>query len=68
MLLNEEDLRRYQDMEDEQNNALKKIEMARWQVYNDQVQQVWGVYTYGLTHVLELNDLSDAPDAILKLD
>ena len=64
-LLHPEDLAQYQEAEDVQKKALKKIEAARWKVYNDQVQQIWGVYTYGLKHVLALNDLSDAPDAIL---
>jgi len=64
-LLHPEDLARYHEAEDVQKQALKKIERARRTVYNDQVQHVWGVYMYGLKHVLALNDLSDAPDAIL---
>lgn len=65
ILLHPEDLKRYEEAEAAQRKALKNIETARLQVYNDQVQQVWGVYTYGLKHVLALNDLSDAPDSIL---
>lgn len=64
-LLHPEDLARYQEAEDVQTQALKKIESARLEVYNDQVQKIWGVYLYGLKHVMALNDLSDAPDAIL---
>jgi hypothetical protein len=64
-LLHPEDLAVYEEAEDVQKQALKKIETARWKVYNDQVQKVWGVYLYGLKHVMALNDLSDAPDAIL---
>jgi hypothetical protein len=64
-LLHPEDLARYQEAEDVQTQALKKIESARLEVYSDQVQKVWGVYLYGLKHVMALNDLSDAPDAIL---
>ena len=60
-----EDLAQCQEAEKTQQEALKRIERARKKVYNDQVQQVWGVYMYGLKHVLALNDLSDAPDAIL---
>jgi hypothetical protein len=64
-LLHPEDLAEYQKAEDVQTVALEKIEKARRKVYNDQVQQVWGLYMYGLKHVLALNDLSNAPDAIL---
>ncbi|OEU20612.1 hypothetical protein FRACYDRAFT_234244 [Fragilariopsis cylindrus CCMP1102] len=64
-LINQEDIKRYEEMEDEQINAIQKIDEARNEFYKDQVQKVWGVYTYGLNHVLGLNDLSDAPDAIL---
>ena len=64
-LINQEDIKRYKEMEDEQINAIQKIDEARNEFYKDQVQKVWGVYTYGLNHVLGLNDLSDAPDAIL---
>lgn len=64
-LFHPEDLAQYKEAEATQEEALKKIEMARQQVYSDQVQKVWGVYTYGLKHVLALNDLSNAPDAIL---
>lgn len=64
-LLHPEDLAEYMDAEAAQEEALKKIEMARQQVHSDQVQKVWGVYMYGLKHVLALNDLSNAPDAIL---
>jgi len=63
--LKEEDLKRYEEMEQEQINAIRKINEARKEVHTNQVQNVWGVYTYGLKHVLGLNDLSDAPDAIL---
>jgi len=63
--LKEEDLKRYEEMEQEQINAIRKINEARKEVHINQVQNVWGVYTYGLKHVLGLNDLSDAPDAIL---
>jgi hypothetical protein len=65
-LINQEkDIKRYKEMEDEQINTIQKIDEARNEFYKDQVQKVWGVYTYGLNHVLGLNDLSDAPDAIL---
>lgn len=64
-LLHPEDLAQYHEAEEVETNALKKIEMAQRKVFNDQVQHVWGVYIYGLKHVLALNDLSDAPDAIL---
>ena len=64
-LINQEDIKRYKEMEAEQINAIQKIDEARNEFYKDQVQKVWGVYTYGLNHVLGLNDLSDAPDAIL---
>ena len=59
------DLEEYEEAEKAQEEALKKIERAREIVYKDQVQKVWGVYLYGLKHVLALNDLSHAPDAIL---
>ena len=61
----EEDFTRYDEAEKVQKQAMEKIERARRKVYNDQTQKVWGVYLYGLKHVLTLNDLSDAPDAIL---
>ena len=64
-LLHPEDLAQYMEAEAAQEEALKKIEIARQQVHSDQVQKVWGVYMYGLKHVLALNDLSNAPDAIL---
>jgi predicted nucleic acid-binding Zn-ribbon protein len=43
---------------------MAKIESARQRVYKDQVE-LWGVYKYGLQHVMALTDLSAAPDAIL---
>lgn len=55
---------RYKYMEEEQARALDGIEMAKQRVFNDQTD-LWGVYKYGLQHVLNLNDLTDAPDAIL---
>mmetsp|Transcript_49 Transcript_49/g.107 ORF Transcript_49/g.107 Transcript_49/m.107 type:complete len:222 (-) Transcript_49:561-1226(-) len=64
-LLHPEDLKKYEEATEKQKRALKNIERARKQIYSSQVQQVWGLYTYGLKHVLALNDLSDAPDAIL---
>eukprot|EP00531_Pseudo-nitzschia_arenysensis_P011286 CAMPEP_0116149436 /NCGR_PEP_ID=MMETSP0329-20121206/18948_1 /TAXON_ID=697910 /ORGANISM="Pseudo-nitzschia arenysensis, Strain B593" /LENGTH=214 /DNA_ID=CAMNT_0003645753 /DNA_START=23 /DNA_END=667 /DNA_ORIENTATION=+ len=64
-LLHPEDLAHYKEAEAAQKQALIRIEMARQKVHSDQIQQVWGVYKYGLKHVLALNDLSNAPDAIL---
>ena len=64
-LLHPDDLAQYKDAHKAQQEALNRIAKARRKVYNDQVQQVWGVYLYGLKHVLALNDLSNAPDAIL---
>ena len=55
----------YEEAENVQYEAMNRIEAARRKVNNDQVEQVWGLYMYGLKHVLALNDLSDAPDAIL---
>lgn len=63
--LHSEDLLQYEEAEKLQNEAMNRIEAARQKVNNDQVQQVWGLYMYGLKHVLALNDLSNAPDAIL---
>ena len=65
----------YVDLEQQDNEQLEqqekqlaidieKIQDAKQQVYKDQVE-IWGVYKYGLQHVLALNDLSAAPDAIL---
>jgi hypothetical protein len=55
---------RFKRMEEEQSTALEGIEKAKQRVFADQAD-LWGVYKYGLQHVLNLNDLSDAPDAIL---
>lgn len=60
----ERDEIRYKKMEEEQTKVLEGIEKARQRVFSDQ-SDLWGVYKYGLQHVLNLNDLSDAPDAIL---
>ena len=65
ILLRPRDLEEYNEAEKAQEESLKKIEQAREKVYKNQVQKVWGVYLYGLKHVLALNDLSNAPDAIL---
>ncbi len=65
ILLRPKDLEDYDEAEKAQQEALKKIEQAREKVYKDQIQQVWGVYLYGLKHVLALNDLSNSPDSIL---
>mmetsp|Transcript_862 Transcript_862/g.1803 ORF Transcript_862/g.1803 Transcript_862/m.1803 type:complete len:214 (+) Transcript_862:47-688(+) len=64
-LLYPEDSLRYEEAEKVQIEAMNRIEAARKRVANDQVQHIWGLYMYGLKHVLALNDLSDAPDAIL---
>ena len=66
LMLHPQDLKDYQEAEDRQKKAVRNIESARQQVYKDQVQQVWGLYMYGLKHVLSIKDLSDAPDAIMK--
>ena len=65
ILLRSKDLEEYEKAENVQQEALKKIERAREKVYKDQIQKVWGVYLYGLKHVLALNDLSNSPDSIL---
>ncbi|KAG7343742.1 hypothetical protein IV203_021750 [Nitzschia inconspicua] len=44
--------------------ATDRIQQAKERVQKDQVE-LWGVYRYGLQHVMGLNDLASAPDAIL---
>jgi hypothetical protein len=44
--------------------AMVQIDSAKQRVQRDQVA-LWGVYTYGLQHVMGLNDLASSPDAIL---
>ena len=65
ILLRSKDLEEYEKAEKAQQEALKKIERAREKVFKDQIHEVWGVYLYGLKHVLALNDLSNSPDSIL---
>lgn len=65
MCSKEQDLKEYQKRIEQQNDAVKKIHEAREEVYADQIRNVWGRYKYGLTHVLSLNDLKNAPDAIM---
>lgn len=44
--------------------ANSKMESAKKEIYKEQIE-LWGVYMYGLQHVMTLNDLAAAPDAIL---
>lgn len=59
------DVEEYERAQETLDKELHIIENALEQVYKDQVQTVWGLYTHGLSHVLTIKDLSDAPDAIL---
>ena len=59
-----EDLQRYQDLSKQAQNELDSIAEQRHQIYTKQVE-LWGAYKYGLEKISNLNDLGEAPDAIL---
>jgi hypothetical protein len=43
---------------------MESITKTRKEIHEQQVE-LWGVYKYGLEKIAGLNDLGDAPDAIL---
>lgn len=59
-----QDIQRYQDLLTQETEALEKVKAARKRVHQEQAE-IWGVYKYGLRTIMGLNDLSEAPDAIL---
>lgn len=58
------DLKRYRSLLQEQDEEIENIERARKRVRQQQVD-LWDVYKYGLQQIGNLQDLSQAPDAIL---
>jgi hypothetical protein len=64
MDLTQYDNRYYQQRADNIEVAMVRIEAAKQGVQKEQVA-LWGVYTYGLQHVMGLTDLASSPDAIL---
>jgi hypothetical protein len=62
--LTREDLASLEQEEQILEATNRRIQQAKEGVHQDLVE-LWGVYRYGLQHVLGLNDLASAPDAIL---
>lgn len=59
-----EDLQRYQELSKQAQDELDSIADQRQQIYTNQIE-LWGAYKYGLEKISNLNDLGEAPDAIL---
>jgi hypothetical protein len=59
-----EDLQRYQELSKQAQDELDSIAEQRQEIYTKQVE-LWGAYKYGLEKISNLNDLGEAPDAIL---
>lgn len=62
--LKEYDHHYYKSKEEDLQTTMADLQAAQQSLKQDQVA-LWGVYRYGLQHVLGLNDLASAPDAIL---
>lgn len=58
------DIERYEKLFAQEREAIESIARARERIKKHQVD-LWGVYQYGLRQISGLNDLGDAPDAIL---
>lgn len=58
-------LSQLEELERQCEDEIRRIESARRQFLTDQIQNSWGCYKFSLRHVLQLQNLSDAPDAIL---
>ena len=58
------DVERYQKLLDKEREEMESITKTRKEIHEQQVE-LWGVYKYGLEKIAGLNDLGDAPDAIL---
>jgi hypothetical protein len=60
----QDDLERYQSLLQQQDQHLDKIKKTRKRIRTQQAE-LWNVYQYGLQQIGNLQDLSQAPDAIL---
>jgi flagellar biosynthesis/type III secretory pathway protein FliH len=58
------DVARYEQCLQAEQKECEGIAKTRQEIYRQQVE-LWGVYKYGLEQIASLNDLGDAPDAIL---
>ena len=58
------DVERYQKRLEREREEMEAIARTREELKKEQVE-LWGVYKYGLKQIIGLNDLGDAPDAIL---
>jgi hypothetical protein len=63
-LLHQTDVARYEECLLSEQKECEGIDKTRQEIYRQQVE-LWGVYKYGLEQIASLNDLGDAPDAIL---
>jgi hypothetical protein len=62
--LHQNDVARYEQCLQSEQKEREGIAKTRQEIYRQQVE-LWGVYKYGLEQIASLNDLGDAPDAIL---
>jgi hypothetical protein len=59
-----QDSARYEQLLKQEEEEIERVKAARKRIRQEQVE-LWNVYKFGLQKIMQLNDLSEAPDAIL---